>query len=85
MIRCRGFRRDAFLDDPGRAGYRRHRHPWPAYQKLHEHECGDILDRDHQGTPILPESRWWASPVLLLAGERVAGYRRDKRLLAPTR
>jgi hypothetical protein len=37
-----------------------------------------------KGTAIPPEPVF-SFPRLPLAGERVAGYRRDKRLLAPTR
>jgi hypothetical protein len=59
--------------------------PAMACPKLHAHEIGDILDHDPHGTPVPPGSRWWASPMLLLAGERVAGYRRDKRSATTTR
>jgi hypothetical protein len=78
MLRCRGFRRDAFLDDhTGSVLSPSNIVPTTAGPRLHGREFGDIHAAITKGTPIPPESRSCASPVLLLAEERVAGYRRS--------
>jgi hypothetical protein len=86
MLRCQGFRHDAFLDDHTGSRVSSLITTIPPNHGLPEapgHEFGDIRGHDHQGTAI-NSSRGSASSVPL-AGEKAEGYRLDKRSPATMR
>jgi len=84
MLRCRGFRRDAFLDDHAGSVASPSMvldDGWPEAPRAIRRYPGSRSSRNPHPTrePMLGFS------VLPLAGGRVAGYRRDKRSPATTR